>query len=164
MATIDWKIKLEGWCEKISKFAGNVRDVTYANMSTYNTEEKQICARLVCGTSFPTSDSHEINLVQNKIQYNKLHIQVRIYICWIHRTEIWVHNYIQDNKLHIQVRSYIHRIHRTEIWVHYRLVHGIRPCIYKTDTWIHHVPNSDAMVIPQKKVEPNILKGLLNTR
>ena len=33
--------------------------------------------------------------------------------------------------------------------------------IEQEDTWIHHVPNSDAMVIPQKKVEPNILKGLL---
>ncbi|MCB1658979.1 MAG: WYL domain-containing protein [Pseudomonadales bacterium] len=33
--------------------------------------------------------------------------------------------------------------------------------IEQEDTWISHLPNSDALIIPQKKVDPEILRDLL---
>lgn len=33
--------------------------------------------------------------------------------------------------------------------------------IEQEETWIHNVPTSDAMVIPQRQVDPNVLKGIL---
>ena len=108
MVTIALKIdKLEwGFWEYLQTLRETGEKTFTVGISTQHTKENKIWTRQQCGTSFPTMDQHEINLVQRYIQGYKLYIQhVLVYIrrnlkgtiLW--STEYQYTTYLQNRKL-----------------------------------------------------------------